>query len=124
MAGHAVIIMYRFVTAISNEGFGSTQLKVRELLLGCVLLANKSQKTVKWKRMDSLLEAAYETFYPGSTFNSENEEVVILEKRVMGAETEILGTLDYDIFWRGTDWIFAAVNGLLPDGGAISRKCS
>lgn len=111
VAAHAAIIMYRFVTVISNEDFGSTQLKVRELLLGCVLLANKSQKTVKWKRMDALLEAAYETFYPGSTFNSENEEVVILERRVMGAEAEILGALNYDIFWRGTDWIFAAVTG-------------
>jgi len=106
-AAHAAIILYRFVS-VSNQEISHTHLKTRELLLGCVLLANKAQKVVKWKRVDTLLEAAYKTFYPGSTFNRDNEEVAILEKRVMSAETEILGALEYDIFWRGADWILAA----------------
>ena len=108
VAAHAAIILYRFVSVASIQETGASQLKTRELLLGCLLLANKAQKVMKWKRIDLLLEAAYKTFYPGSTFSKNNEEVTILEKRVMSAEAEILATLEYDVFWRGADWILAA----------------
>lgn len=106
VAAHAVTIMYRFLTVVSAQEMLNSQLKTRELLLGCIFLANKAQKTTKWKRMDSLLEAAYKTFYPGAAFTRDNEEVKIMEKRIMIAEAEILGVLEYDIFWRGADWIF------------------
>lgn len=108
VAAHAAIILYRFVSVVLHRNGPLPQLKTRELLLGCVLLANKSQKVSKWRRMDSLLEAAYKTFYPGSAFDKDNEEVSILEKRVVNAEAEILADLEYDIFWRGADWILSA----------------
>jgi hypothetical protein len=106
-AAHAVIIMYRFLTVVSAQETHNCQLKMRELLLGCIFLANKAQKVTKWKRMDALLEAAYKTFYPGAAFSRDNEEVTIMEKRILNAEAEILFALEYDIFWCGADWIVA-----------------
>ena len=35
----------------------------------------------------------------------EKEEVLVLEEKVLAAESFVLETLDYDIFWRGFDWI-------------------
>lgn len=117
VAAHAAMILYRFVAVISKQEAPVPQLKTRELLLGCVLLANKAEKVTKWRRIDYLLEAAYKTFYPGSTFDKDNEEVSILEKRVMLAEAEVLGALEYDIFWRGADWILTTVvkSGLVAE---------
>jgi serine/threonine protein kinase len=112
VAAHAVVILYRFLYVLGeNEALGTSS-KLRELLLACLFLANKSQKVTKWKRMESLLEAAYKSFYPGTRFDKDNEEVGILENRVIQAETEILDTLDYDVFWRGMDWVLrAAIEG-------------
>jgi serine/threonine protein kinase len=107
VAAHAVIIMYRFLTVISAQETHNCHIKTRELLLGCIFLANKAQKVTKWKRIDALLEAAYKTFYPAAAFSRDNEEVTIMEKRILSAEAEILAALEYDIFWRGADWIVA-----------------
>lgn len=122
VATHAAIILYRYIAVVSDQDSPHVHLKVRELLLGCVYLASKAQKVSKWKRMDSLLEAAYKTFYPGSTFSTDNEEVTILEKRVMSAETDILRALQYDIFWRGSDWILTAVTESGEIAGPLAQN--
>jgi len=112
IGGSAGIVFYRFViTACQRDEFES-QLKAREILLGCIFLANKAQKVTKWKRLDSLLEAAYQVFYPGAHFDGTKEEVQILAEKVLLAENEILHVLDFDVFWRGTEWITtAAIEG-------------
>lgn len=106
VAAHAAIILYRFVSVMET-----TQWKVREAVLACIYLANKCQKVNKWKRLEALLEAAYETFYPGTKFDKDKEDVVVLQERVIAAEAEILQKLQYDIFWRDVQWIVSAATG-------------
>jgi len=105
VAGHAAIILYRFVNAKPEL---STQIKAREALLACVFLANKTQKETKWKRLETVLQAGYRTFYPGSKFDRNSEEAAVLEERVIAAEKEILDTVQYDIFWKDIEWIKVA----------------
>lgn len=108
IAGHAATILYRYVYAQPQF---STQVKIREAILACIFLANKAQKMVKWKRLDAVLQAGYETFYPGAKFDKSSEEAAVLEERVLSAEREILGAVQYDVFWRDTDWITMAAVG-------------
>lgn len=117
VAAHAVVILYRFLHVLGENETLGTSSKLRELLLASLFLANKSQKVTKWKRMESLLEAAYRSFYPGTRFDKDNEEVAILESRVIQAESEILETLDFDIFWSGMDWVLRAA----IEGGRIAE---
>ncbi len=109
VAAHATVIFYRFATVLSQLDAAESQLKMREVELACVFLANKAQKITKWKKLDAVLEAAYKSFYPGVTFDATKEEVLVWEEKVVSAESEILETLSYDIFWRGFDWIVSAV---------------
>lgn len=108
IAGHAAIILYRFVNSQPDL---STQVKIREALLACIFLANKAQKMVKWKRLDAILQAAYETFYPGAQFDKSSEEAAVLGERVLAAEKEILEAVQFDVFWRDTEWISLAAMG-------------
>lgn len=108
VAGHATVILYRFVCA--HQEF-SSQVKTREAVLACVFLANKAQKSVKWKKLEAVLEAGYEVFYPGSKFDKVSEEVAVLEERVLLAEAEILQAVQYDLFWKGTEWIAVTAKG-------------
>jgi hypothetical protein len=118
IAGHASVILYRFATILSQRDAAETQFKIREILLACVFIANKSQKAIKWKRLDSVLEAAYKIFYPGVSFDSSKEEVLVWEEKVIAAESEILESLDYDVFWRGFDWIISAA----IEAGKIDKR--
>lgn len=102
VAAHAAIILYRFTNATPEF---TTQIKAREALLACVFLASKAQKHGKWKRLEAVLKAGYETFYPGSKFDRNSEEAAVLEERVIAAEKDILSAVQYDIFWKGTKWI-------------------
>jgi len=106
VAAHAAVILYRFVSAVEE-----TQLRAREAVIASIFLANKCQKANKAKRLEGVLEAAYETFYPGSKFDKDNESVLVLAKKVILAEKEILQTLEYDIFWRDVEWISSAASG-------------
>jgi serine/threonine protein kinase len=108
IAGHAAIILYRFVNC--TEEF-TTNFKSREAVVACVFLANKAQKSAKWKRLDAVLEAGYKAFYPGSPFDRNKEEVIVLEERVITAEKEILEKVDYDVFWNDVEWINIAATG-------------
>jgi serine/threonine protein kinase len=118
LAAHAVIIMYRFTTMLAQNGGSETQLKIREILLACVFVANKAQKMSKWRRLDAVLESAYKTFYAGATFDSSKEESLVWEEKVIAAEAEILERLNYDVFTRGFNWIISAA----VDSGSVDRK--
>lgn len=106
VAAHAAIILYRFVTMVQE-----TQTKIREAVLACIFLANKSQKMFKWKKLDAVLKAGYEAFYPGSKFDPKAEEALVLEEKVLAAEKEILDVLQYDVFWEGVDRIICCATG-------------
>jgi hypothetical protein len=108
VAAHAVVILYRFLSIETQKGTTSTLMKIREVLLACIFIANKVQKLTKWRKLETVLEAAYNTFYPGAQFDRNKEEVLVLEEKVVSAEAEILAALDYDVFWRGFDWIVTA----------------
>jgi serine/threonine protein kinase len=108
VAGHAVVILYRFVH--SRADF-RTQVKIREAVLACIFLANKAQKVCKWKRLDAILQHGYESFYPGAAFDKSSDEGSLLEDRVISAEREILQALDFDIFWQNVEWIWIAALG-------------
>lgn len=108
VAAHATVILYRFATMQNLNPDFVPQAKIREIVIASLFLANKAQKIIKWKRLAAVLEAAYQTFYPGTQFDRNKEEVLVLEDRVIAAEQEILSVLNYDVFWRGVDWIVAA----------------
>ena len=108
VAAHAVVILYRYLSIETQKGTTTTLMKIREVLLACIFLANKVQKLTKWRKLETVLEAAYNTFYPGAQFDRNKEEVLVLEEKVVSAEAEILAALDYDVFWRGFDWIVTA----------------
>ncbi len=119
VAAHASIIMYRFLTMLlMRQSSMETQLKPRELLLACVFIANKAQKKSKWKKLETVLGAAYKSFYPGVKFDSSKEESLVWEEKVIGAELEVLERLNYDVFCRGFGWIVAAV----VESGAMDHR--
>jgi len=118
VAAHASIIMYRFVTMLSQQSSAETQLKIRELLLACVFIANKAQKTSKWRKLDAVLGAAYKSFYPGVKFDSSKEESLVWEEKVIAAELEVLERLKYDVFFGGFRWIVAAA----VESGAMEQR--
>jgi len=122
IAAHAAIIFYRLATTLSRPGAGDVQLKMREVELACIFIANKSQKKIKWKRLDTLLEAAYKSFYPGVTFDASKEEVMVWEDKVVTAEAEVLDILNYDVFWRGFEWIASSlIEGGQMDPGLVKE---
>jgi serine/threonine protein kinase len=108
VAAHAAVILYRFATLQGQNQDFAPQAKIREVAIASLFLANKAQKIIKWKRLATVLEAAYQTYYPGTQFDRNKEEVLVLEDRVIAAEYEILTVLNYDVFWRGVDWMLAA----------------
>lgn len=105
VAAHAAIILYRFVNVVPE-----TQLKPRDALLACIFIANKAQKAKKWKRLEMVLEAGYKSFYPGTLFDADKEEVIKLKERVLLAEQELLHGLQYDVFVRDMDSLDQAVS--------------
>jgi len=129
VAAHACIIFYRYINLLlpsshsnvassaTNDSGGNnstslnTSFKLRDIQLASLFIANKSQKVVKWKRLEAVLEHAYRVFYPGSVFQPESEEAKNWERRVIKAEKTVLTALNYDVFWRGVDWVINAVVG-------------
>mmetsp|Transcript_29350 Transcript_29350/g.60883 ORF Transcript_29350/g.60883 Transcript_29350/m.60883 type:complete len:2232 (+) Transcript_29350:358-7053(+) len=117
VAAHACIIFYRYINLPSTSNSMSTNSQLRDIQLASLFIANKSQKEMKWKRLESVLEHAYRVFYPGSFFNPESEEAQNWERRVINAEKSVLTALNYDVFWPGVDWVVSAVVG----SGAMSE---
>jgi serine/threonine protein kinase len=103
---HAAIILYRFLS-LEN----SPEMKAREAVLACAFLANKAQKDHKWRRIDAVVKAGYATFYPGTDFDPQREDVLMLEERVVAVEQEILDKLDYDVFFQDAKWLTSLVHG-------------
>ncbi|KAL3817761.1 hypothetical protein ACHAXA_002405 [Cyclostephanos tholiformis] len=108
VAAHACIIFYRYINL--NLSY-SIDIKLRDVQLASLFIANKSQKVVKWIRLEGVLERAYRVFYPGSHFNPQSEEAKNWERRVIKAEKTVLSALNYDVFWPGVDWVINAVVG-------------
>eukprot|EP00956_Cyclotella_meneghiniana_P044340 scaffold313154_cov96-Cyclotella_meneghiniana.AAC.3 len=111
VAAHACIIFYRYTSLPSNTNALNTNFKLRDVQLASLFIANKSQKVMKWKRLETVLEHSYRVFYPGSVFNPESEEAKNWERRVITAEKAVLLSLDYDVFWSDVDWVTNAVVG-------------
>jgi len=105
IAGHACVILYRYLTIESEQVMSTSQSKQRDILLACLFLASKAQKECKWKKLETVFEAAYKIFYAGARFDIKSDEATALEKRVLDTEKDILEKLEYDIFWGGVDWI-------------------
>lgn len=104
---HACIILYRYLHQSPDEDINSSQTKMRDISVACLYLANKAQKECKWKRLEDILPVVHKFFHAGSSIQLDGEEAASLEKRILSAEHEIITRLDYDIFWRGVDWISA-----------------
>ena len=117
VAAHACIIFYRYISLPSTANSLNTNSQLRDIQLASLFIANKSQKVMKWKRLEAVLEHAYRVFYPGSIFNPESEEAQNWERRVITAEKAVLSALNYDVFWPGVDWVVTAVIG----AGAMSE---
>jgi histone-lysine N-methyltransferase SETD2 len=108
VAAHACIVFYRYTNL--NLSY-NIDIKLRDVQLASLFIANKSQKVVKWIRLEGVLEHAYRVFYPGSYFNPQSEEAKNWERRVIKAEKMMLSALNYDVFWPGIDWVINAVVG-------------
>ncbi|KAL3803540.1 hypothetical protein HJC23_014088 [Cyclotella cryptica] len=111
VAAHACIIFYRYTSLPSNADTVSTTFKLRDVQLASLFIANKSQKVMKWKRLEAVLDHSYRVFYPGSYFNPQSEEAKNWERRVITAEKSVLSSLNYDVFWPDVDWVISAVVG-------------
>jgi len=105
VAAHAATILYRFVSIVPQ-----TQIKARDALLACVYIANKAQKAKKWRKLTAVLEAGYKSWYPGTKFDPEREEVIKLEQRVLDAEQDMLKQLEFDVFVRDMDTLEQSVS--------------
>jgi histone-lysine N-methyltransferase SETD2 len=102
---HACIILYRYLNILAEEATSMSQAKMRDVSIACLFLANKSQKECKWKRLEDIISVVYKVLYSSSTFQPDGDEATSQEKRILSAEYDIITCLDYDIFWRGVDWI-------------------
>lgn len=111
VAAHACTIFYRYINLPNTPKNTDGSIKLRDIQLASLYIANKSQKVVKWRRLDAVLEHAYRVFYPGSLFNPKSEEAKNWERRVIKAEKIMLTAMNYDVFWSGVDWVINAVVG-------------
>lgn len=102
---HACIILYRYLNELAEEAMNISMVKMRDISIACLFLANKSQKECKWKRLEDIIAVVYKVLYSATTFQPEGDEALSQEKRILSAESDIVARLDYDIFWRGVDWI-------------------
>lgn len=123
VAAHASTILYRFGTVLSMRQSPETQFKIREVSVACVFIANKAQKKRKWKKLDAVLGAAYAVFYPGVQFDSSKEEVQVWEERVILSELEVLERLDYDVFYRGFQWMLATAVDSVGMDRRVAKEC-
>ena len=137
VAAHACIIFYRYINLkLSNNAdraastitsslpsnTTNSSFKLRDVQLASIFIANKSQKVLKWKRLEEVLEHAYRVFYPGSLFNPQSEEAKNWERRVIKAEHSVLTALHYDVFWSGADWVINAVVGTKAMAGPLAEN--
>lgn len=74
-AVHALIIFKRFMFV------KGVQSKIRETLLACFYIANKSQKIHKWKKLEQVLQKAYAIWYNGNILDVDSEEAAAVAKR-------------------------------------------
>ncbi|KAL3919148.1 MAG: hypothetical protein SGILL_003899 [Bacillariaceae sp.] len=118
IAAHATILLYRFTTMLSQPHATETQLKIRDVTVACIFIANKAQKAAKWKRLDSILAAAYTVFYPGAQFDAENKEANVWEEKIILAEAELLERLGHDVSTLGFQWVAAAAR----DSAGMDKK--
>ena len=116
-AVHALVILKRFLI------MKGTQSKIRETLLACFYIANKSQKMHKWKKLEQVLQKAYSVWYNGNTLDIDSEEAAVVAKRcvyqlclhcykqetyrvsydlqrILSIEATILRSLHYHIFYE------------------------
>ena len=123
-AAHSVIILYRFVQTgmCGVDASSQSGARFRDVALASIFLATKAQKANKWRKLDSLLDGAYPTFYPGSKFDPKNEEARILIDRVLLTEDEILNAIGYDVFWNGVDSVHHKVSGCAEIDRSTLRK--
>jgi serine/threonine protein kinase len=108
VAAHAVIILYRYLCLISRLA-EYPSLKPRDVGLACLFIANKCQKCIKWKRLDSLIEDIVAHFYPELKFDISSDAALDLESRIIAAEQSIIETLFFDVSWDGMSWILRTV---------------
>lgn len=120
IAAHGCIILYRYLHQVSKKDTNNitSTLKLREYSIACLFLATKCQKAHKWKRLEIILEAAYKQFYPAATFDPNDEQSLVWEKRILAAENEILKVLEHDVFWSGVEWILVTA----VDSGQMSQQ--
>ena len=105
IAAHAAIILYRYSVVKEPDA----QVKVRDTVLACIYLANKCQKAQKWKRLEQVLKTGFEAMYK-SKFD-QNQDLQLLAEKVVAMEADILETLNYDVVWRGVEWIRTVAAG-------------
>jgi hypothetical protein len=90
----AAIVMDRFKTILSQAHAIETQINIPDLIVACIFVANKAYKTAKRKKLETVLEAAYTVFYPGTSFDATKKESVsvstVWEERIIPAEAEVL----------------------------------
>ena len=100
VGAHVSIFFFRYLNKAPDQtNKNLSQAKLRDLLLACLFLANKSQNIRRWKQLEIILEAAYKTFYAGALFNEQSEEARSWEKRVLAGEDGILSALEFDIYF-------------------------
>jgi serine/threonine protein kinase len=123
VGAHAAVIMYRFLKIFGEQEENvNLSFKIREIVMACLFLANKAQKVNKWRKLDSLLDAAYPVFFPGSKFNRKEQEAINFEQKILFAESEILKMLNYDVFWKGIDWIARAAEESGHVAGPLAKN--
>ena len=75
VAVHSVVILNRYMTVK-----GADIVKLREVGLAAFHLANKSQKSTKWKKLELILQTAYNLWY-NSSLDEDSEEAMQVSKR-------------------------------------------
>ena len=110
---HASVILYRFVAVLTNDESLKSVSTLRDVVLACVFIANKCQKTSKWRRLEQVLEKVFSRDKPGLNFDRKNGDIRAQARRVIQAEREILDILDCDVFVESLDSISRRVLGVL-----------
>lgn len=119
VGAHAAVILYRYLNVESTSN-----MKAREATLACAYIANKVQKVQKWRKIETTIKAGYATFYPETEFEPSSEEVLVLQERVVAAETEILEKLEYDVFFKDTNAAVEIIDAVFQDYKKVKHICS
>ena len=108
-AYHAALLCHKFystkMASSPNAIEDATNIKISDVFLATLFIANKSQKSVKWRSADKILQAYYQQLHPSDSFDIDSPSIQTAINKIITSESEILTIINYQTCFPGINWI-------------------